>query len=850
MTNAYRLPRNVVPSHYGLVLEPDLVTGVFEGTVDIDATVDAETATISLNALDLEVREAWLDTAGERVEVRVEIDAPNERLHLHAPHALRTGPLRVHLGFSGSLNDRLRGFYRSSFVDDGGNERVLATTQFEATDARRAFPCWDEPDFKASFSITMVVDASLFVVSNALEARSTIAEDARRRVEFATTMAMSTYLVAFIVGPLSVTPTVDVDGTPLRVVARPDRAHLSPFALDVAEFCLRYFAEYFDRPYPGDKLDLVAIPDFAFGAMENLGCVTFRETALLVDPATATQPELQRVVDVVAHELAHMWFGDLVTMQWWNGIWLNEAFATFMEMKATDAYRPDWQRWTDFGLSRTAAFDVDSLASTRPIEFEVLSPTDAEAMFDILTYEKGAAVVRMLEQYLGETRFREGIRRYIDTHAFGNTETSDLWDALEAASGEPVRRTMESWIFQGGYPVVALTAVGAHDITVEQARFGYGGAPTAGQNGDARWSIPLRISIATPAGPHEARALLEDRSMKIPLPEGAGVLGDSIVNLNVDSSGFYRAQLPESMLDYVITNGPKDLTPIERYSFIDDAWALTVAGRLDAARFVELLDGFRDDDDLSVWQRVVGALDTLWRVVAPAERAAFAQRVDAIVRPKFDALSKRVLDDDRARQLRATLFGALGRLAGDRPTIERARTIARDGSDDPALLAASIGVVASNATIEEHAGFVQRMQHAASPQEEERFRSALADVPDPTAFAATLEMCADGRIRIQDAPYLLARAMQNRFCGFDAWEFVAAHWDDVIARFPSNSIARMLAGIVSLAEAEQVRAIDTFLDAHPTQQGQQQVRQHRERMQVQAALRTRERARLGATLVH
>ena len=212
-----------------------------------------------------------------------------------------------------------------------------------------------------------------------------------------------------------------------------------------------------------------------------------------------------------------MWFGDLVTMRWWNGIWLNEAFATFMEMKATDAYRPDWQRWTDFGLSRTAAFDIDSLESTRPIEFEVLSPTDAEAMFDVLTYEKGAAVVRMLEQYLGESRFREGIRQYIDHHAYGNTETSDLWDALEAATGEPVRRTMESWIFQGGYPVVAITDLDGETITVEQERFAYSGERTTMRVG----RFPLRLRVSTPDGPHETRALLEDRSMTIALPEGA-----------------------------------------------------------------------------------------------------------------------------------------------------------------------------------------------------------------------------------------------------------------------------------------------------------------------------------------
>jgi puromycin-sensitive aminopeptidase len=390
---------------------------------------------------------------------------------------------------------------------------------------------------------------------------------------------------------------------------------------------------------------------------------------------------------------------------------------------------------------------------------------------------------------------------------------------------------------------VAITDLDGGEITVEQERFAYGA------HGDARWSIPLRVRVATPDGPHETRALLEDRSMTITLPEGSRVLGDDVVSLNVDSSGFYRAQLPATVLDDVIAGGPRGLSPIERYSLIDDAWALTVAGRLEAARFIELLDGFRDDDDLSVWQRVVGALDTLWRVFSLGDRPRFQLRIDSIVRPAYESMAARPLDDDRSRQLRATLFGALGRLADDPAAIERARLVVAHGDDDAALLAASIGVVARHATLDEYTDFVRRMEKATSPQEEERYRSALADVADPIAFATTLKMCADGRIRTQDAPYLLTRAMQNRFCGFDAWLFVATNWDDVVAKFPSNSIARMLAGIVMLAEPEQVTAIERFLDAHPTKQGQLQVRQHRERLRVQAALRTRERVRLGATLV-
>ena len=306
----------------------------------------------------------------------ITLDEETERATFTFAEALPAGRATLHTGFRGLLNDKLRGFYRSTFTDADGVEQVIATTQFEATDARRAFPCWDEPAHKAAFAVTLVVDEDLFAVSNAAEISRTpsAAHPGRHEVRFADTMVMSTYLVAFIVGPLEATDPVDVDGTPLRVVYPKGKGHLTAYALEVGAACLRHFADYYGIAYPGDKLDLVAVPDFAFGAMENLGCVTFREILLLVDPTTTTQAELLNVTDVINHELAHMWFGDLVTMKWWNGIWLNEAFATFMEMHATDAFRPEWERWVTFGLARTAAFDTDALSSTRPIEYPVVSP--------------------------------------------------------------------------------------------------------------------------------------------------------------------------------------------------------------------------------------------------------------------------------------------------------------------------------------------------------------------------------------------------------------------------------------------------------------------------------------------
>ncbi len=398
--------------------------------------------------------------AGRRLDAVAKLDEATERLHLGLPVTLEPGSVSLHLEFRGVLNDLLRGFYRSTFTDGDGNPQVIATTQMEATDCRRAFPCWDEPDFKAVFGVTLDVAEGLLAISNGPEISRAPSDGGRVRVRFDDTMPMSTYLAAFVVGPLEATEPVDVDGIPLRVVHVPGKAHLAAFALEIGAFALRYFQEYYGIPYPEKKVDLVALPDFAFGAMENLGCITFRETALMVDSGTATQQDRQRIADVVSHELAHMWFGDLVTMKWWNGIWLNEAFATFMEVAACDAFRPEWKRWTSFSLERTAAFEVDALQATRSVEYEVVSPADAEGMFDVLTYEKGGSLLRMLEQYLGTARFREGVRTYLNSHLYGNTETGDLWDAIESATGEPVRRVMDSWIWQGGYPLVERGALG------------------------------------------------------------------------------------------------------------------------------------------------------------------------------------------------------------------------------------------------------------------------------------------------------------------------------------------------------------------------------------------------------
>ncbi|MCB0970880.1 MAG: M1 family metallopeptidase, partial [Acidimicrobiales bacterium] len=687
--------------------------------------------------------------------------------------------------------------------------------------------------------------------SNAAEVDREDLGDGTVRVRFAETMVMSTYLVAFVVGPLEATEAVDVDGVPLRVIAPPGKADLTDYALDVGAFSLRFLSDWYGIAYPGDKLDLVAIPDFAFGAMENLGCVTFRETALLVDVERSTQAELQRVADVIAHEIAHMWFGDLVTMGWWNGIWLNEAFATFMEMLTTDAYRPEWKRWVDFGLARTAAFDTDSLSTTRPIEFEVVTAADAEAMFDVLTYEKGASVVRMLQQYLGEAPFQAGIRRYLDAHRFANTETGDLWDAIEAAGDDPVRELMDAWIFRPGHPVVTISPA-ADGVALRQDRFSFAPDPAAGTEAPEPEVRPvpvvLRASVDGVVTTH--RVLLRDETATVDL----GGAPDWVVG-NHQGNGFYRVALADDALAAAAAHAAEHLSPLERYGLLEDEWALLAAGRGSVARVLTVVRALADDTDLSVWQRIVGVLASLRRL-APADR-----------RPQVEALAREVLapaaarlgdirvpgEPERTTALRATLFEARARTGADEACQAQAEAHFVALGEDPGAISADLAdavvrVVAATADQARWDELRERAARARTAQDRLRHQGALADSDQPELVLAFCRLCLTDEVRTQDAPFLLRRALTNRHAAADVWAFVAERWGEITERFPSSTIPRLLDGIRSMADRELATEIAAFLDAEPPAQGATVVRQHRERMWVTVALADRVAEQLDAAL--
>ncbi len=806
----YRLPRTVIPSRYALRIAPDFETCTFEGDVEIEVEVHEPTSEIVCNAVELVIAEAVLvGPDGRRMELGVELEAERERVRFTTPGTVEPGAWKLGCRFSGELGTKLRGFYRSTFTDESGADRLIASTHFESTDARRAFPCFDEPDLKSVFSITLDVEGDLFAVSNSPEAEVSEIGGGKRRVRFSDTMKMSTYLVAYAIGPFEATETVVADGVPLRVVVPLGQLHLTSFALEAAAHCLGWFHEYFAIPYPADKLDLVAIPDFAMGAMENLGCVTFREQDLLCNPEESSIPELARIAEVVEHEIAHMWFGDLVTMKWWNGIWLNEAFATFMSLCCFDDFRPEWNRWAMFGIETDVALQVDGLHSTRPIEYEVRSPDEAEAMFDGLTYLKGGSVLRMVEQYLGTPRFREGVRRYLAEHAYGNTETTDLWDAIEAAAdGEPIRALLDGWIFQGGHPLVtARLEAGSLVLTAEPFQYlpaselPVGSSSSIGHD----WLVPV---------------LVEDRPGPVkpvllgPAPQGRDPFDcgtfERFPIVDAGGSGVYRLRYEGPLFDRVLAD-LGNLKPHELFDLVSDSWACTVAGMSGLGDFLALVRRLGAHADPNVWERVSGSLTLVDRVAAGVADSQLATFVCAAAGPLFDEIGGfAVSADDSAetQRLRSTLIDLLGRIgadevvqAGCREAFERSRS--GDVAAMPASIAESVmSVVVASGGREAFDPVREGFRHPTDPLSQLRHLLALCEAGAPELVGELLEMSRE-EIRTQDAGWVVRRLLSNRRAGSQAWEFLTSHFDELSARLPSHAMPMIIGGVRDLVQVDE-----------------------------------------------
>ena len=828
----YRLPTTVIPERYELTLAPDLSNWTFSGAEKVSLNVCEPVREIIVNAAELELHTASLCLDGGRiVDAGVRLDAENEQATLSFADLVPPGRHELQINFSGILNDKLHGFYRSTYKDSNGQEKRLASTQFESTDARRAFPCWDEPAFKAVYQVNLIVDEKLTAISNARATREmALPESGKKKIVFADTIKMSTYLVAFIVGEFEATEPAAVGQALLRVCAVPGKKHLAGFAVDIGKFSLEHFSRYYDVPYPGDKLDLIAIPDFASGAMENLGAITFRETALLVDRANATRAELERVADVVSHENAHMWFGDLVTMRWWNGLWLNEAFATFMEMLAVDAWKPEWRRWDSFTVSRAAAMQVDGLRSTRPIEFPVERPEEAAGMFDVLTYEKGASVLRMLEQYLGAQAFRDGIRLYLRRHAYGNAETTDLWDALEDSTRQPARALMDTWIFQPGYPLIGVEKDGK-SIRLTQRIFRY---LQDGSDQDRKWHAPIFLRAGTKSGVINKTLLLTEQEQRIELDEPA-----EWIVVNAGAHGFYRVRYSGELLDALKHGLQSRLSAVERFSLVNDTWAATLAGLTPLTDYLGLMALLPDENDVNVWTTVIGSGHHMVRVLDDGQCVKLEQQLRDLFAPAVARLGwePKKGESELESQLRGDLIGALGAVAQDQACQQRARELFARYEKDPNsvdrnLVPAFVAIVAHTGSAADYEKFYNKFKTAKTPQDETRYLFALANFRVPALIDRTLQLTVNGEVRTQNSPYLMRGILLNKHAREKAWAFLKTHWDEMLRLYPDNAIPRMCEGVIGLVKPELEADVREFFTKHPIKQGAKQIEQHLERLRV------------------
>jgi puromycin-sensitive aminopeptidase len=818
-SNPYRLDPTVVPSAYRIFITPNLDEATFAGRVEIDVEIKESTSTVKLNAIELDLGAATLTTGGTaHRSIDLALDETYEVATFTFDSPLPTGSAVLEIAFNGILNDQLHGFYRSTFTDPDGVKHTIATTQFENTDARRAFPCWDEPAFKATYQVNLTVPSQLAAYSNSPISSDTDLGNGQRTVSFAPTMKMSTYLVAFIIGPFEETAAMDVDGVPLRIVYPIGNEHLTAHALEAGAFALRFFSQYFDIPYPGDKLDMVAIPDFMQGAMENLGCITYRMPDLLINPATASVAEMKRVAKVVMHEIAHMWFGDLVTMEWWEGIWLNEAFATFMEVMCQDAFRPQWEVWVTFTAERDLALDIDGLHATRPVEYEVVSPEDTQGMFDRLTYEKGAAVLRMLEQYLGVETYRDGIRHYLRKHSYANTRTTDLWDAIEEVSGAPARDVMNTWILQGGYPLVTL-----QDGLITQHPFAYGPARGASSIGSS-WKVP--VMARSLKGGATSVHLLKDTPIAI--------AEEPPVVLNAGGSGYYRSRygVTESaaLADHI-----DELSAIERAVLLSDNWALLLSSQISVEQFLTIGAGLGDLDEPTPWGTLAGAVSFIDRALHDAQLGNFAVKVRSIFNPQFERLGWEATagESTLTPQLRALVLSTLGTTGGNESIKAEAVRRFETNDIDGDLANAILRVVAHQNRPGDYETFFERYKTAPSPQEEQRYLRALSGFGDDRIGVDAANKCFAGEIRSQDASGTLGLLSMNAVSGPAVWRVITSRWDEAFKKFPPNTMSYMTLGVRTyINDAAFADEVEAFHDAHRLPGEQKTVQQNIERMRV------------------
>lgn len=774
MQTVAKLIERFTPEHYDLSLSLDREKRYFSGTVTIHGTSPENQQIISLHSKDLSISSVTLD--GKEADF-----ASTDNDELDISHSdITAGKHVVTVTFSGTITDAMHGLYPCYYEHDGVKKELLAT-QFESHHAREVFPCIDEPAAKATYDVTLTTEQDTTVLGNMPVARQAI-EDGLLVTSFDRTPRMSTYLLAWVTGELHKKTATTKSGVEVNIWATPAQpAESLDFALDIATRTIDFFDEYFDTPYPLPKSDHVALPDFSSGAMENWGLITYREIALLADPANTSISSKHYIATVIAHELSHQWFGNLVTMKWWNNLWLNESFATLMEYIAIDALHPEWDIWLDFSTSESiAALRRDSIDGVQAVQVDVNHPDEISTLFDgAIVYAKGARLLRMLQHYIGTEAFQVGLKAYFAKHAYGNTEGNDLWQELSAASGKDISQFMNTWISQPGYPVLHVDETDTGMIDLRQEQFFVGPHQPAGR----LWPIPLNSSCSEMPEMFDQESVRVQRTHDTPLRFNVG-----------DSAHFLTHYSPALLARLTALVEAGELNPLDRLQLLDEATLLARGGYMPSADLIPLLEAYKNETTEPVWDIISLALAELKKFVQEDKAAELKLRklAGTIARAQYDRLGWTPIagESESDTKLRSTIIANMI-YSEDPDVLAHAKSI-YDATPleqlDPELRPLIVGSVVrqhhSEALI---TSLIAAYRETASGDLSQDLCAALTSTKDEATIKRLLELVKDSQtIRPQDVARWFVYLIRGREGRAITWQWVRDNWDWIEKTFAGD----------------------------------------------------------------
>jgi tricorn protease interacting factor F2/3 len=800
---------NIKPINYELVFSPDLNKFTFNGTESITVECKKPTTFIIMNCAEIKIKSCYVKIGNKVIVATTKTDEKKEQLQIKLKEKVN-GIFHINIEFSGILNDRLLGFYRSQYQQNG-KTKYLATTQFEAADARRAFPCWDEPLYKATFDISIIADNKFSAISN-MPIKSKKKIGSKTLYNFTKTPIMSTYLIYLGVGEFEYL-TGKSGKIQIRVITTKGNKSKGHYSLDLGKKLLSSYEKYFGIKYPLPKLDLIAIPDFAAGAMENWGAITFRETILLYDPNTSSTRTKQYIAEVISHEIAHQWFGNLVTMKWWNDLWLNESFATFMATKFVDKFYPEWNLWNQFiEDAMNNAMGLDALKTTHPIDVTVNSPSEIREIFDAISYDKGGCILRMLENYVGEKHFRQGLKKYLSEFRYQNAKGQDLWDAIGKASKMPVSGMVNSWLKQPGFPQVEISQKNSK-LILKQNRFLM--EPTA-KTSKGLWQIPITYGL----GKQTKSKLLVKKSTVVSAPINAGFVA------NIGRTGFYRIKYDGGiLLDLKMLVDSKQVDEVDRWAIQNDLFALCVAGKEDVRNYLDFSDAYFDEDSYLPQTNVANNLNFL-SFLTYFEDYSGEIREYAInyFRKILSNLGWDAKKSDRHTDafLRGFAIFALGKL-GDESVLAEAQTrfrqfLKKSSSLHPDIREPVLSLAAWTGNAMTHSKLISLYKKATTMEEKLRFLGAMCSFRDEKLLLKTLEFSQTSHVRSQNMQLPIMKIAANPYGKKILWPWLKKNWNNLSKKVGHGNplFNRIVASIVLVADDTMEKDIKKFFQSHPT----------------------------------